>query len=240
MSRMGTLHMHMSADFFVPVILDIGKPHSPMGEFDQLDPYVARAGSAPALEDAGGHTIPFSNWQTMPFRTPLYEYMSHGYGLKGFSVFILQFCPYLSARYVPYPVGYLHQSMNFTTEMADGLHIFILDEQNVKAGLIVLQNLLSSRTLLSQEIWLIDITALNYINVAIEKMSSFPLDINDDIYFFKYDPTTFYSIIDIWEVYKIHPSLDLVVMEYGNWTESGGLSSTNVEKWNRRKDLQVI
>jgi hypothetical protein len=165
--------------------------------------------------------------------------MSRGYGLEEFSVLILQFSPYPSARYVPYPVGYLHQSRNFTTEMADGLHIFILDEQNVNTGLIVLQNLLSSRTRLSQEIWLIDITALNYINVAFEKMSAFPLDINDDIFFFKYDPTS-YSIIDIWEVYKIHPSLDLVVMEYGNWTESGGLSSTNVEKWNRRKDLQVI
>jgi hypothetical protein len=29
------------------------------GEFDQLDPYVARAGFAPASESAGGHTLPF-------------------------------------------------------------------------------------------------------------------------------------------------------------------------------------
>jgi hypothetical protein len=38
-----------------------------IGEFDQLDPYVERAGFAPALEVTGGHTIPFGNWQTMPF-----------------------------------------------------------------------------------------------------------------------------------------------------------------------------
>jgi hypothetical protein len=123
-------------------------------------------------------------------------------------------------------------------EMAAGLHIFILDEQNVNAGLIVLENLLRSRTRLSQEIWLIDITALNYINVATKKMSHFPLDLNDDIFFVKYEPTS-YNIINIWEVYKIHPSLDLVIMVYGNWTESGGLSSTKVPKWIRRKDLQV-
>jgi hypothetical protein len=123
-------------------------------------------------------------------------------------------------------------------EIADGLHIFILDEQNVNAGLIVLENLLRSRTRLSQEIWLIDITALNYINVAAEKMSHFPLDLNDDIFFVKYEPTS-YNIINIWEVYKIHPSLDLVIMEYGNWTESRGLSCTKVPKWIRRKDLQV-
>jgi hypothetical protein len=30
-----------------------------IGEFDLLDPYVARAGFAPASEVAGGHTLPF-------------------------------------------------------------------------------------------------------------------------------------------------------------------------------------
>jgi hypothetical protein len=35
-----------------------------IGEFNP-DPYVARAGFAPASEVAGGHTIPFLNWQTM-------------------------------------------------------------------------------------------------------------------------------------------------------------------------------
>jgi hypothetical protein len=125
-------------------------------------------------------------------------------------------------------------------EMANGLHVFILDEQNVNADLIVLENILSSRTRLSQEIWLIDITALNDISVATEKMSDLPLKFNDDIFFFKYDgPTSYSIIIDIWEVYKIHPSLDLIIMEYGNWTESGQLSSSNVAKWNRRKDLLV-
>jgi hypothetical protein len=39
----------------------------PIGELDMLDPYVARASFEPALEVAGGYTIPFKNWQTMPF-----------------------------------------------------------------------------------------------------------------------------------------------------------------------------
>jgi hypothetical protein len=30
-----------------------------IGEFNQLDPYVARAGFSPDLEVAGGHTLPF-------------------------------------------------------------------------------------------------------------------------------------------------------------------------------------
>jgi hypothetical protein len=30
-----------------------------IGEFDQLDPYVARAGFAPASDVAKGHTLPF-------------------------------------------------------------------------------------------------------------------------------------------------------------------------------------
>jgi hypothetical protein len=102
--------------------------------------------------------------------------------------------------------------MNFSMEMADGLHIFILDEQNVNAGLIVLGNILHSRTRRSQEIWLIDITALNDISVATEKMSAFPLDIDDDIFFVKYH----YNFIKIWEVYKIHPATS-GFSHYGVW-----------------------
>jgi hypothetical protein len=39
---------------------------SAKGEFDQLDPYVARAGFTPASKVAGGHTLPFKKSHSLP------------------------------------------------------------------------------------------------------------------------------------------------------------------------------
>ena len=95
---------------------------------------------------------------------------------------------------------------------------------------------MGKRTRKDKEYWLIDITALKTMENAKSMLDNLPLDIDDDVYTFKFVNKTF---VDIWELYKLIPENDLIVKKFGIWKIGMGLLSTVMSKWQRRKDLTV-
>ena len=67
-------------------------------------------------------------------------------------------------------------------------------------------------------------------------LDTLPLDVDDDIFLFMFIEN---NSARIWEMYKLAPEKDLIVNDFGNWTEGIGLKLTNLEKWQRRGDLSV-
>ena len=98
---------------------------------------------------------------------------------------------------------------------------------------------MKERTRKDKEFWFIDISALQNIDNASSMMNmldTLPLDVDDDIFLFMFIEN---DSARIWEMYKLAPEKDLIVKDFGNWTEEIGLKLTNLEKWQRRGDLSV-
>ena len=98
---------------------------------------------------------------------------------------------------------------------------------------------MKERTRKDKEFWFIDISALQNIDNASSMMNildALPLDIDDDIFLYMFIEK---NSARIWEMYKLAPEKDLIVKDFGNWTEEIGLKLTNLEKWQRRGDLSV-
>ena len=95
---------------------------------------------------------------------------------------------------------------------------------------------MGKRTRKDKEYWLIDISALKTMENAKLMLDNLPLDIDDDVFTFKFVNNTF---VDIWEIYKLNPENELIVKKFGIWKLGIGLLSTVMSKWQRRKDLTV-
>ena len=121
----------------------------------------------------------------------------------------------------------------------EDLHIFIVDSNNLQQSIKFLDDKMKERTRRDKEFWFIDISALQNIANASSMMNmldNLPLDVDDDIFLFMFIEN---ESARIWEMYKLAPEKDLIVKDFGNWTEEIGLKLTNLEKWQRRRDLSV-
>ena len=120
--------------------------------------------------------------------------------------------------------------------MKEDIHIYMIDSKNLMQSIEILEQKIKKRTRLDKEFWFIDISDLKTMKNAKLMLDNLPLDIDDDIYAFKFANNSF---IDIWEIYKLVPENDLIVKKYGTWKREIGLFSTPLSKWQRRKDLTV-
>ncbi len=117
------------------------------------------------------------------------------------------------------------------------LHIFLFDDNNLESSVAFLEDLIMAKKRTDVETWLVDITSLNDIDTASKTLSKLSLDLDDNMFWYLEMPDM--SKLDLWEVYRIHPSKSLTIMSYGNWTPPGNLDIKTEEKWSRRRNLEV-
>jgi hypothetical protein len=89
-------------------------------------------------------------------------------------------------------------------------------------------------------VWLIDVTAFNSMEDIKFQMENVYINFNSDVFFYSYDTSHKDNIIFIWEAYKIGSTDFLKMLVHGNWSIHNGLMIPNEEKWQRRRELQVI
>ncbi len=65
------------------------------------------------------------------------------------------------------------------------------------------------------------------------------MDLDDQVYFYYPMEKGDGSKFTIMEAYKIKPDLPVISMEYGSWNQQVGLDLTEIDIWQRRRDLQV-
>ena len=95
---------------------------------------------------------------------------------------------------------------------------------------------MKERTRRDKEVWFIDISVFQKIEIASSMLDKLSLDIDDDMFLFMFIEN---DSAKIWEMYKLAPEKDLIIKEFGGWTREIGLKLTNLEKWQRRGDLSV-
>ncbi len=69
------------------------------------------------------------------------------------------------------------------------------------------------------------------------------MDLDDQVYFYypmEESGANAGTNLTIVEVYKIKPDLPVISMEYGSWKPDVGLDLTEIDIWQRRRDLQVL
>ena len=64
------------------------------------------------------------------------------------------------------------------------------------------------------------------------------LDLDDDLFILNNANNG--KAIELFECYEIHPTVPRQILPYGSWTSLIGLLLTDKDKWDRRRDLQVI
>ena len=118
----------------------------------------------------------------------------------------------------------------------EDLHIYILDSDNVNQSLKCLENAMKKRTRRDKEFWFIDISAFKNIANASSMMNTLSLDVDDDTFLYMFVAG---DSARIWEMYKLAPEKDIIIKDFGSWVQEIGLKSTNLGKWQRRRDLSV-
>ena len=118
----------------------------------------------------------------------------------------------------------------------ENLHIYIIDSKYPRQSIKTLAQEMEKRTRKDKDCWFIDISALKTMEDTKLMLNNLPLDIDDDIFTFKFVAIT---LVDIWEIYKIATHDDLIIKKFGVWKTKTGLFSTLFSKWQRRKDLAV-
>jgi hypothetical protein len=121
--------------------------------------------------------------------------------------------------------------------MDEDLIVFVIDENDLIGSVLMLQKIFNSRLRTSVQVWLIDVSAFESSDKWKLALMGIQFDLNDDVFFYSHDKDT--NIFHIWEVYKIDPKHELIILNHGNWSASDGLKLTNDNKWKRRSDLQV-
>ena len=139
-------------------------------------------------------------------------------------------------------VSYLYQSPKNDSNMSlrlkdEDLHIYIIDKNNLKSSIKMLESLISKRTRLNKEFWMVDISALKNLENTELMLNGLELDIDDDILLYKAMETK----VMVWEAYRFNPSTDIIIKEIASWMESmEGLDMVGLDKWKRRGNLMVI
>jgi hypothetical protein len=118
--------------------------------------------------------------------------------------------------------------------MDEDLIVFIIDENG---SVLMLQKIFNSRIRTSGHVWLIDVSAFESSDTWKLALMDIPFYLNENVFLYSQDNDT--NIFHIWEVYKIDPKCELIILKHGNWSASNGLNLTKDNKWKRRTDLQV-
>lgn len=147
------------------------------------------------------------------------------------------------------PIAYVTPTMAKNAKTIDKhdelLNVFILNDRNEKAtneSLSMFVEIYSERQRTDREFWLLDATHLisqkGEPKDILENLKELKLDLDDDLYIFSSDSDG--KALKMYEFYEIHPSVPRQMVPYGFWDSSIGLLLTDTEKWNRRKNLQVV
>ena len=119
----------------------------------------------------------------------------------------------------------------------EGLHVFVSNKLNWNESIGQFKELFSVRTNASKEYWLLDVPSNKEIEEIVdEDLNDLPLDLDDDLYLFQ----TFGKSIQIFEFYQIHKTLPKKIKPYGTWNDLTAMQIPTKQKWQRRKDLEVI
>jgi hypothetical protein len=90
----------------------------------------------------------------------------------------------------------------------------------------------SGSRLIGQEFWLIDFSFFDILSTNLTDVA-----FDDNIYMFQIEKDK----IQLWEVYKIHQSYELVeLLKYGFWDLKIGLAVDQRSKYERRTNLKVL
>lgn len=132
---------------------------------------------------------------------------------------------------------------NATSDKHDeALKVFILNdntEKEMNDSLKIFIDLFSIRQRSDREFWLLDLTQLAFRHERIlNSLKDLKLDLDDDLYLYMFNHEA--NALEIFEYYEIHSTVDRQFLAYGSWTSENGLLVTDVEKWNRRRNLQVL
>ncbi len=120
----------------------------------------------------------------------------------------------------------------------EDLLVFILDDKNLDKSIDIFVQLYNNRSRSDQEAWFLDISPLRSVNEARSKLASLNLDLDDDLHWFISDENGI--LVKLWEVYRILDYRPMTINSIGNWTSDQGLILSKEEKWQRRRDMQVM
>ena len=148
------------------------------------------------------------------------------------------------------PVAYIFPILIENTTsiltMDEDLHVFIPNELNLDKSIGHFINLYSLRSRTNREYWLLDVSYWSSVNDAINDLEDLQLDLDDDLFLYFSTKRTNnageknnHELFSIWEFYEIHPTLPRKILQYGNWSSVEGLALTKVNKWVRRRNLEV-
>ena len=90
--------------------------------------------------------------------------------------------------------------------------ITIKTEENID----FLRQVLDARKRTDMSFWMIDVSFYETLQKAYQDLNDLHIDIDDDFYLIKED----LNEVDIWEIYKISPMLNITTIYYGNWTRT--------------------
>jgi hypothetical protein len=121
--------------------------------------------------------------------------------------------------------------------MDEDLIVFIIDANDTIGSVLILHKIFNSRLRTSVQVWLIDVSAFESRDNWKLALMGIQFDLNDEAFLYSHDNDT--NIFHIWEVYKIDPKCELIILNHGNWSTSDGLKLKKDKKWKRRRDLQV-
>ena len=119
----------------------------------------------------------------------------------------------------------------------DDLHVFIPNDSELTRSVDLFIHFYSLRKKLNAEYWLLDISGFESMNDIIGSLQKLKLDLDDDLYLYNYDKQK--TEVKVMEFYEIHSSLKRKLINYASWNSINGLNVTSLEKWNRRKNLDV-
>ena len=119
----------------------------------------------------------------------------------------------------------------------EGLHVFASNKLNWNESIGQFKELYSARTNASKEYWLLDVSINKEIqDIVDEDLNDLPLDLDDDLYLFQ----ALGNNVQIFEFYEIHETLPRKLRPYGTWNEVTAMQIPNKQKWERRKNLEVL
>ena len=136
------------------------------------------------------------------------------------------------------------RTRNTTDKHDEALKVFILNDQDQDTkneSLKLFVELYSMRLRSDREFWLVDATSLindkrGEVRDIVGDLKELKLDLDDDLFILNNDG----KAVELFEFYEIHATVPRQILPYGSWTSAIGLLLTDKDKWNRRRNLQVM